>query len=550
MENPHMFVKTLLGISCVAVMSAAAADLRLADVAMHGDRSAVRSLLDQKADVNAAQGDGMTALHWAALKNDLEMAQMLLRAGASVKAETRVDAVTPLYLAGTNGNPAMIEALLKAGADVNSANGSGTSALMAASSAGSPDAVQVLLDHGADVNRTESARGQTALMFAAALNRAAAIKILAAHGAALNLSSKVVKLEKARFDEDGNPLPAPPRTASGNGGNTLNTGAAAATVLGGMTALLYAARDGKMEAVQALVEAGADVNAVNAGDSSSPIVIAAANGHYDVAKYLLDHGANPNLANIDGLAPLYATIDCQWAPVAWQPTPITGEEKTSYLELMAALLEKGADPNARINKPLWFRPVDHNQMWVRPGGSTAFWRAAQATDLAAMKLLVAHGADPKMQSANKDTALAMAAGVGWAGNFSTNAPGNQFMASVKYLVEDMGIDVNAQDSSGYTAVMGAAYRGDNKMVQYLASKGARLDARTGRGWSVTDMANGPSLRSSVPLSHPDTVALLIQLGAPPLTKVEGEEILGIIKRKVPVPGQETTQPKETPKKDR
>lgn len=536
----------LSGCAALSLM-AAGVDLRIPDAAMHENRPLVQSLIDAKADVNAIQSDGMTALHWAALKNDLEMVRMLLAAGANVKAETRVGAITPLFLAATNGNGRMIESMLKAGADPNSTNSLGTTALMKAAAAGDSDAVKILLEHGADVNKAESARGQTALMFAASMNRAEAIRLLAAHGANFNATSKVTKLEKARFDEDGNPLPAPPRTASGTGGNTLNTGAAAATVMGGMTALLYAARDGKMEAVRALIETGADVNAVSAGDHSSAIVIATVNGHYDVAKYLLDHGADPNLANIDGLAPLYAAIDCQWAPVAWQPTPITSQEKITYLELMRALLEKGADPNARINKPLWYRPVDHNQMWVRSGGSTAFWRAAQATDLTAMKLLVAHGADPKIASTNKDTALAMAAGVGWAGNFSTNAP-DGFMPCVKYLVEESGIDVNAQDATGYTAVMGAAYRGDNEMVDYLVSKGARLDVRTARGWSVTDMANGPSLRTSVPLSHPDTVALLVKLGAPQLTKVEGEEILGIIKRKVPVPGQDDAKTKDAPQK--
>jgi ankyrin repeat protein len=166
-------------------------------------------------------------------------------------------------------------------------------------------------------------------------------------------------------------------------------------------------------------------------------------------------------------------------------------------------------------------------------GSTPFWRAAQSNDLAAMKFAVAHGADTKAVSAQKDTALHVAAGLGWAGNFSTTAPG-PVLPTVKYLVEELGADVNAQDASGYTPVMGAAYRGLNDVVEYLVSKGARLDYRTARGWSVTDMANGPALRTSVPLAHPDTVALLTKLGAPPLLKVEGEEILGVIRGKAPV----------------
>src|SRR5579864_2847831 len=262
-----MVLKNVIGVCCVALSTVAAgADLRVADAAMHGDRSVVRTLLNAKADVNAAQSDGMTAMHWAALNNDTEMVRILLAAGANIKVETRVGAITPLFLAATNGNATMLEAMLKVGADPNFTNSLGTTPLMKAAAAGEADAVRVLLEHGADVNKTESARGQTALMFASSMNRAEAIRVLAAHGANLNATSKVTRLEKARFDEDGNPLPAPPRTNSGNGANTLNTGAAAATVMGGMTAMLYAARDGKMDAVHALVEDGADVNAIAKGD--------------------------------------------------------------------------------------------------------------------------------------------------------------------------------------------------------------------------------------------------------------------------------------------
>jgi len=524
-------------------------DLRLVNAAKEYDRTQVRDLLRQKFAVNQSTPDGMTALHWAVYNNDVEMAKMLVEAGANVKAVTRLESLTPLFMACSRGNAAMVELLLKAGSDANFADTLGTTALMEASAAGSVETVKLLLDHGADVNAKETARDQTALMFAADANRAPVIRLLVSRGADLKATSKVTRMAKARLDEDGNPIPAAAessRTGTGvvTSDVTKAAGAGPATVMGGLTALHYAARDNKKEAVEALVESGADVNEQSMGDKNTPIIIATSNGHFDLAKYLLDHGADPNLKTADGLAPLYAILESQWAPAIATPRPITTQEKTTHLELMKALIDKGADPNGKILRPLWFSPVHANSMWVKPGQTTPFWRAAQATDLPAMKLLVAHGADPKVISAAKDTPLHMAAGVGWAGNFSTNAP-DGFMPVVKYLVEEQGADVNAVDAQGYTPLMGAAFRGDNEMVQYLVAKGAKVTPRSNLGWGLADFANGPSLRSSVPLAHPDTVALLIKLGAPPLIKVNDEEILGIIRRKIPEPGAETKTESKT-----
>jgi ankyrin repeat protein len=503
-------------------------DARVAALARAGDRAGVAALLKARADVNAAQPDGMTALHWAALNNDVALAQLLIGAGAGLNAATRVQALTPLALAARQGHSPVVAALLKAGADPNQTNDLGTTALMWAAASGSVDVVKLLLDAGADVNRRENTGGQTALMFAAGLNRAAAIRLLAAKATDLNASSAVAKVERRMVDADGNPLPA------ARAGQTAERAArgAVAEFMGGWTALHFAARDGFVDAVEALLEGGADVNRLGDGDHTSALILAIENGHFDLAKELVERGADVNRANDSGMTPLYAVLDCRWAPVAWDPVPQTSKERTSYMELLAVLASHKADVNSALKTGIWYRPADHNQAWISLAGSTPFWRAAQANDLAAMKFLMAHRADPKAVSAQKDTALHVSAGVGWAGNFSTTSP-EPVLPVVKYLVEELGIDVNAQDKAGYTAVMGAAYRGQNDVVEYLVSKGAKLDFRTARGWSVTDMANGPSLRTSVPLSHPDTIALLTRLGAPPLLKVEGEEILGIIKGKVP-----------------
>jgi uncharacterized protein len=571
--------KFVLGFLGVAII-ASAADTRLADAAQQGDREAVRSLLKQKVDVNAAQGDGSTALHWAAYRDDLEMTKALLAAKANVNAATRVGALTPLFMACKNGGAAVMEALLAAGADPNSINEHGTTALMTAASSGNPDAVRVLIDRGADVNAREGVHGQTALMFAAALNRDAAIRVLIARGANPSVTTKAVKLPKpaGRFgqNQDGEkpdaakdapkkePVDADAAKTSaealahslGFKSVELRTGAPATPEakqlqdavqklaakvdalekripgekppaanddpnggmfgivrergtqdIGGFTALLFAAREGHIDAVRALIEGGADVNQVSTSEKTSPLVLAIQNGHLDVGKYLLDFGADPNLSNNQGLTALYATIDVQWAPKGWFPDPIIGQEKVGYLDLMKALLDGGADPNARTTKKLWFRSFgDHS--WIDTAGSTAFWRAAQSTDLAAMKLLVAHGADPDIPSAGGATALMVAAGYGWGYHYSMNAP-DTWMDVVKYCLQ-LGADVNVADSKGYTALHGAAYIGNNELVQYLVDRGADVKAVAKDKNTVADMANGPT-RFGIP--HPETVALLEKLGS-------------------------------------
>lgn len=527
-----MVAPVLIALS-VSLLAAQIRDATLPTAAMDDDIETVRALIQQGADINQVQGDGMTALHWAAIKNNLDVARLLIRSGANVSSATRLGQLTPLYLAASEGNARMISELLHAGASAKSANSlNGTTALMKAAESGSAETVKLLLDAGADVNAKESGLQQTALMFAAAADRADVITLLAARGADLNAVSKVQHIAPQKDpDSDQFPLDAdlilhanlPPGKAAAEA--ALAGRRASPAVTGGMTALLLAAWNGRLAAVRALLAAHAGVDQVSAGDHSTPLLMAIITGHFDTAKFLLDHGAEPNIVNLDGLAPLYATIDARWAPIAGGPVPLMGREQISYLDLMKALLDRGANPNARLAHKLWFRPLFHDQMWIGTPGSTAFWRAAQATDLAAMRLLVAQGADPKIASEEGDTALMLAAGVGWAGNFTRNAP-NSALAAAQYCL-DLGLDVNAQDVTGYTALMGAAWRGDNELVKLLVEHGAKLDARTHRGWSATDMATGPYLRTTGATPHPDTVALLLKLGAPALTPHPHEDILGL-----------------------
>ena len=244
-----------------------------------------------------------------------------------------------------------------------------------------------------------------------------------------------------------------------------------------MTALLLAARNGHAEAARSLLEAGADVNQPCAGDKSTPLVIAIANGHYDLAKYFVEHGANPNLASIDGLAALYAVEDTEYAEVGWAPNPITAQEKTTYLELLKVLLDHKADPNEQLVKALWFRPTSHNQEWVDKKGITPFWRAAMATDVAAMKILLAGGADPKIASAEGVTPLMVAAGLGWGANASRTVP-NGWLPAVQFLVTETGADVNAKDSFIGTALNAAAMCGNADCVRVLLNAGAEVNVNT------------------------------------------------------------------------
>jgi ankyrin repeat protein len=582
----------------------------VAEAAMSGDRDTVRSLLKEGADVNAAMGDGMTALHWAAKKGDVELAQMLLYAGANVKAMTRLGNYTPIIMASETGNAAMIGMLLKAGADAKVATSNGTTPLMLAAVSGKADAVKLLLDAGADPNATESARGESALMFAANYNRVDAIKALIAGGAKYNVATKVVDLasltqggfggggqgqggqgqgQAAQAGQGGQGQggaqrgPAAPagalagqapqaggpggppaqaaQAAQGQGGGGRRNAAAPSrgpdiagvtrqfrfnelvSAQGGLTPLLFAARQGHIEAATALLDAGADINEPSKGDKTSPVLMAIINGHFDLAKVLIDRGADIKAASANGVTPLYATLNVQWAPKALYPQPRAyAQQKLSYLELMKILIDKGADVNARLKMKVWYSGYNFDLSGVDEIGATPFWRAAYAADIEAMKLLKAHGADPQIptmrpagrpQTGDSDrtnisdvsglppvpvggpgvTPLQAASGVGYAEGFAANshryAPSGMLPA-VKFLIEELGADVNARDHEGNTALHHAASRGDVEMILYLVSKGADVKAVNREGQTTADMANGPVQRTQ---PYPEALELLVKLGA-------------------------------------
>ena len=555
----------ILGLVIALSVGISAAESPVADAAARGDRDAVKTLLKQAADVNAAQGDGMTALHWAAMKGDLELAQMLIFAGANVRATTRLGTYTPLYLASQQGHGNVIQALVKAGADVKSGTPNGTTPLMVAAASGEIDAVRALIDAGADVNAKDGVRAQTPLMYAAASNRAAVIELLAAKGAdvkATNKTSDLANLSREGAGFGGNPQGGLPPGAQPDRADPVPQGAPSARrapmpgvdrnyqlneliiAQGGLTPLLYAVRQGYQASSDALLKAGADINQPSAGDGTTPLLMAVINGHFDLAKSLIEKGADVKRASTNGVTPLYGALNVEWAPKALYPQPRAHmQQKTGYLDLMTLLIDKGADPNARLKMKVWYSGYSFDLSGVDEIGASPFWRAAYASDVAAMKLLVAAGADPNvptMKPAGRArfgdmlearevvdqsglppvpvggpsiTALQAAAGAGYGEGFGANshrfAP-TGMLAAVKYLVEELGADVNAADHEGHTALHHAASRGDNEMILYLVSKGANVKAVDREGRTTVDMANGPVQRIQ---PFPETIALLEKLGA-------------------------------------
>jgi len=529
----------------------------VADAAMRSDRNTVEALLRQKADPNAPQADGATALHWAAHRGDLEVADMLIRAGANVKAANR-EGATPLSLASLNGDAAMIENLLAAGADPNERGPHGETPLMFAARNGKLPAIQVLLDHHADIQAREKLRGTTALMWAVEQVHPAAVKLLVEHGADVAAASYpdtkggtayLAPTPQQRAIQDGI---APDGSLAGPRGgrrarlaNSENAAdklaaadeAAAAAAFGrtanrdggALTPLVFAARQGDLESAKILVEAGADVNQrTNYG--WTPLLVAVQNRHYRLASYLLDKGADPNIPNKGGWTPLYLATDNR--NIEGGDYPVR-QPDMDHLEIIKQLLDHGANVNARVCgvKSTPDRCVGDStetrtiftMQWLYEDGATPFLRAAQSGDVTLMKLLLARGADPKITTEHGNNALAVAAGIGWVEGVTFEWSEAENLQAVKMCL-DLGLDPNAPDKEGRNALHGAAHKGRTAVIQLLVDHGAKLDAHDygsrdtisgplfGHTWIPIDYARG-LVRVGVQsaLAHPEAEALLKKL---------------------------------------
>ena len=548
-------------LACVLLLPFAALAATPSDVANAVERAdsvTLQKLISQKADVNAPQADGATALHWAVYRSDQKTVDLLLRAGANPKVANR-DGSTPLWLACISGNAGIISSLLKAGADPNEKLPLGRSPLMEAARTGNVDAIKVLIDHGADVNAKETLHGTTPIMWAADEGHAAAIQVLIDHGAdfkarsdpaergrgpALGKAGDPRRQVAANGEALKNGRPAPPlgggRAGRGRGRGGAGrgaTGAAGADQFdenafgfvrnrqapmdgGAITPLVYAARADSIDSVKTLLAAGADVNqTTNYG--WSPLLVATQNRYYKLGAYLLDHGADVNLTNKGGWTPLYLATDNRNIESGDYPVRKPDMDHLEYIKLLIA---KGANVNARIKDSTETRTVFTNQ-WLDENGATAFLRASQSGDIELMKLLIAHGADPKIETVLHVTALQVAAGIGWVEGITYEWSPEATLKACQMLL-DLGLDPNAQADTGRTALHGAAHKGRTDVIQLLVDHGAKLDVRDygntdNRGgklavhtWEPVDYADGlvrVGVQSAI--GHPEAGLLLRKLMA-------------------------------------
>ncbi len=616
-------------LGTVLTLGLASLDAPVADAAMGGDIDLVRMLLKRGVDVNAAQGDGMTALHWAARSGNEELARILIYAGANLAAATRLGGYTPLLMAAGGGRARVVEVLLGAGASPQAKTTSGgATPLHLAASSGSVAAVDALLGHGARIDALEERWGQTPLMFATSRGRLDVTKKLIAAGADMTITTQVAdlpalaaerrvggkvreqvlasfrgdepegtswqpmpaqvqaavraandppagaganipdKLDDFEFpiDQDLGTLGAPPAqgTVPDQGSETLAATAAQPAdpdepasadaynasypnlvgAHGGLTALLHSVREGHADTALALIDAGADIDQPSAGDHTTPLLMATINGHFDLAMTLLELGADPNIASDAGATPLFTAINAQWAPKARYPQQQAYlQQQTTYLELMSVLLAAGADPNVRLTKHLWYMEYTFTHLEIDTRGATPFWRAAHALDVEVMRLLVEYGAEPdtptrkapkrrfnapdeEEEPTEDPSGLALVAvggpavwpihatsghgyGTGFAGNSHRHVP-DGWMPAMRYLVGELGADVNARDHEGFSPLHNAAARGDNEMILFLVERGADVTVVNRAGQTTADMANGPQQRTQ---AFSETVALLERLGS-------------------------------------
>ena len=504
-------IASLVGmlLSWPGVSAAGQGDSRLTDAVMKRDGAAVRSLLAQKVDVNAPGKDGTPALLWSVREDDLATARLLLEAGADARLANRYG-VTPLFLACANANTAMIRLLLDAGADPNSSDPTGETALMAAVRVGSSAGVTLLLDRGALVEAREPAFQQTALMVAVRENHPDIVRLLLAHGAQPNAKTRV----------GDTPAWVLPNSVPGFGHGVgivrggLPERGLRTPIPGGLSPLLYAARDGRLDIARTLVEGGADVNQADA-NGIPPLISAITNNHVDVARFLIDRGADIHASDWYGRTPLWSAVETRNQDFDAN-TQENSIDRAPFVDLIKVLIERGADLNVRTKEVPPFKrhflKGTGSLSWVDFTGQTPFLTAALSGDLTVMRLLLAHGADPHIPTVAGTTALMAAAGVNWV-FYQTYDEGPEKLLEAVELCYSLGMDVNAVNSMGLTALHGAANRGSDDIIRFLVDKGAKLDVKDKEGRTPLTWAEGVFLATHPARPKPSSIALIETLSA-------------------------------------
>lgn len=506
---------TLVTVMLLAAVGIAAAESTapLVDAARVGDWSTVRSLVSESRNaVHSADADGTTALHWAIRANESEVAQLLIRAGADVKAKNRLG-ITPLYLAAMNGNGAVLRALLDAGANANQVEDTGETILMVATRTGDADAVRALLEHGADPNTPEPQLQLTPLMLAAEGGYADIVAALIKSGSDIHVRTRTGATPSPR-------LPCVNRTGCGSHGVGIIRGGLPehglrAPIPGNMSPLMYAAREDHIETARLLLDAGANVNEADKNDIT-PLFMAIGNNHTDMARFLVERGADIHAKDWYGRTPLFAAVEMRNVDIHYVTFEhmVTAQDRKDILDFITLLLEKGVDPNIRVKEvpPLrsWMYLLGGSLAWVDFTGQTPFLLASLSGDVSTMRLLLEHGADPKITTFGGTTPLMAAAGVNWVYNQTFTEGEARLLEAVKLCLE-LGMDVNATNSMGLTPVMGAANRGSDSIIEYLVSKGARLDVKDNAGRTPYNWAEGVFLATHSPVPKPSSMALIEKL---------------------------------------
>lgn len=489
----------LIAVLCAAPAAAqtgvaAGRDTRLVDALKAGDTAAALALLQKRADVNVPSPDGTTALHWAVRLNDLTLVNRLLRAGAKVKAANRYG-VTPIQLACINGSAEAVGRLLEAGESANATGPYGETALMVCARTGRPEAARVLIDHGATVDAVESWRGQTALMWAAAQGHPEMMKLLIEAGADVNARSALQHWERQRTLEPRDKwLPE-----------------------GGLTPLLFAAREGCAGCETVLLDAGADINVVDP-DQQSALILALINGHYDAAAVLIERGIDVNMPDKVGRTALYAAVDDHTMPSSNRPSPREIDNRLTSLDVIRMLLDHGARIDAPLRAQIPYRTkLDRGGDGVLGIGTTPLIRAARAGDVAVIKVLLDGGANARATTRNGVNAVMMAANVNAREEDMTgrNKTETDAIESMKLLIAK-GTDVNGAEAQGRTALHGAAQWGLTNVLRFLHAQGANINAADRRGLTPLDYAEGRAggfgFDGKAGVAHADAAAVIRELG--------------------------------------